>query len=359
MKVIRTIALQQLVRKNIWSMKPYSSARSEYSGSAEVFLDANENYRDYVGDRGRNRYPDPLQRQLKEKISEVFSIGIDHLFLGNGSDEAIDLLYRAFAEPGSDSAMILPPTYGVYSVFAHLNDVGLISIPLRSDYSIDVGQIEKEIEEDPSGMKLLFICSPNNPTGNDIPLEDIEHLLAIFPGIVVVDEAYQDFSSRASAASLLDAYENLVVLRTLSKAWGLANARLGMAFASPQIIRILTNIKYPYNISGPAQETALQALDHVREVREGVAEIQAARTEMIDAFGRISYVECVYRSAANFILLKVSDADRLYQELKDRGIIIRNRTHEPGCTGCVRITVGSPQENLRLLEALRTLEGTL
>ncbi len=348
-----------MVRDNIWNIKPYSSARSEFSGSAEVLLDANENYRDFLGGLGRNRYPDPLQKSVKQKISEVFGIDSERVFLGNGSDEAIDLLYRAFAEPGVDRAVIMPPTYGVYSVFAHLNDVQLVQVGLTSEFQLDLPAIDACVADNPKGLKLLFICSPNNPTGNDIPLEDIEHVLRTFPGIVVVDEAYQDFSFRISAESLLDSYENLVILRTLSKAWGLANVRLGMAFASPQIIEVLTNIKYPYNLSGPAQETALAALEKKDEVSRGIEEIQKARSVLSTTLENISYVERVYPSAANFLLVKVSDATRLYEELKQRGIIIRNRTHEPGCEECVRITVGSQEENNRLLEAMASLEEIL
>ncbi len=359
MKKRRTIEVSKLVRKNIWHMKPYSSARSEYSGSADMFLDANENFRDFVGDIGRNRYPDPLQSQVKQQISKTFSIDTDRIFLGNGSDEAIDLLYRVFAEPKEEYALIMPPTYGVYSVFANLNNVPLVRVALRPDFTIDLPQVERQIAESSQELKLLFICSPNNPTGNDVPLDTIEHVLDIFPGIVIVDEAYQDFSEQVSAASLLDSYENLVVLRTLSKAWGLANARLGMAFAAPKIIKILTNIKYPYNISGPAQETALQALSCLDEVQTVVKEIRAERDRLSDAMRRLTYVKQVYPSAANFILVKVTDATGLYDALKERGVIIRNRTHETGCSDCVRITIGSAEENRRLILVMRSLEEIL
>lgn len=355
----RTIDLNVLVRDNILHMRPYSSARSEFSGSAEVFLDANENFRDFLGDLGRNRYPDPLQRELKARISPMFGIPAEQLFLGNGSDEAIDLLFRAFVEPKEDAVYIMPPTYGVYSVFAHLNDAMIRSIPLDEDFMIDTQQLLSAAEEDRAHAKLLFICSPNNPTGNDIPLEVIEQLLQSFPGIVVVDEAYQDFSDQPSALTMLEQYENLVVLKTFSKAWGLANARLGMAFACESIIRVFNTIKYPYNISGPAQETVLAALDQEQSVRNEIRELKRERDLLAERLKELPYVQRVFPSSANFLLVRVSDAQRLYDELRGQGIIIRNRTHEPGCAGCVRITVGSHAEMQRLEQTMRSLEAIL
>ncbi|MGM0432304.1 MAG: histidinol-phosphate transaminase [Spirochaetota bacterium] len=355
----RSTNIEQLLRENIRTIVPYSSARSEFSGSAEVFLDANENYRDFVGDLGRNRYPDPLQRELKSEISDLFQVPKEHIFLGNGSDEAIDLLYRAFARPGVDRSVVLPPTYGVYTVFADLNDVTVESCLLTEEFHIDIPRVKELVRKQPETLKLLFICSPNNPTGNAMELEDIRQVLELFPGIVVVDEAYQDFSEKQSALSLLGEFEHLVVLRTLSKAWGLASARLGMAFADPRIINVLTNIKYPYNISGPAQEAAKQALSQREQVQETVTRIVDSRDELAAAVEKLSYVKRVYPSSANFILLKTTNADELCSLLRDQGIIIRNRTTQPLCKGCVRITIGSTQENHRLLEAMKALEGQL
>ncbi len=353
------VDINALLRENIKSMKPYSSARSEFSGNAEVFLDANENYQDFLGGEGRNRYPDPLQRTVKSEISEVFGIETKNIFLGNGSDEAIDLLYRAFTEPKNDKVVVMPPTYGVYSVFANLNAVPMICVDLDSEFQMNLQGISDSIEEYGENLKLIFICSPNNPTANDIDLSAIITILESFPGIVVVDEAYQDFSNRESTLNLLADYKNLVVLRTLSKAWGLANARLGMAFAHEEIISVFTNIKYPYNISGPAQETALKALAKREEVRSGIDTIIESRIQMVDELSKLSFVDRVYPSAANFLLVRVIDANKLYTSLKEMGIIIRNRTNEPGCENCVRITIGSGNENRELLKALRALEGKI
>jgi len=358
----KSINLQELLRPNIRGISPYSSARSEFSGDAEVFLDANENFQDFVETSGfpRNRYPDPFQRELKERIATLFGISAETLFLGNGSDEAIDLLYRAFAVPGVDKAIIMPPTYGVYKVFADVNDIEVMRLPLTDEFSIDLDALREMVMSEPvHQLKLLFVCSPNNPTGNSVNPAVLKQVLEIFPGVVVVDEAYQDFSSHPSALALLGSYENLVVLRTFSKAWGLANVRLGMAIASPEIAAVLKNIKYPYNLSGPAQEVALSALEAEPQVREGIREIITSRGELAEALTEIPYVKHVYPSDANFILVKVSDADRLYQELRRRGIIIRNRNSEPGCEGCVRITIGSDRENERLVSVMKSLGGML
>ncbi|NQT59114.1 MAG: histidinol-phosphate transaminase [Bacteroidetes bacterium] len=358
----KTINLQELLRPNIRGISPYSSARSEFSGDAEVFLDANENFQDFVGTSGspRNRYPDPFQRELKDRVAKLFGISAETLFLGNGSDEAIDLLYRAFAAPGVDKAVILPPTYGVYKVFADVNDIEVIRVPLTSTFTINMDKLRDVVESEPANqLKLLFVCSPNNPTGNSVDPAVLKQVLEMFPGIVVVDEAYQDFSSNPSAMDLLGSYENLVVLRTFSKAWGLANVRLGMAIASPEIALVLKNIKYPYNLSGPAQEVAARALETEALVREGMRQIIASRLKLTTDLCEIPYVQKVYPSDANFILVKVTDADRLYHELRAKGIIIRNRNSEPGCEGCVRITIGSDSENARLAAAMKELGGVL
>lgn len=373
----RRIDINDFLRPNIRAMKPYSSARSEFSGSAEIYLDANENFQEFVTEAGPiadgahtdalNRYPDPLQRELKREVARVFGIDNDRLFLGNGSDEAIDLLYRAFAEPGRDSVVIMPPTYGVYKVFASLNDINVLTIPLTEEYEMDTQALQRLVTgaDDPSRLKLLFICSPNNPTGNAMPREQIIRALELFPGIVVVDQAYQDFADEPGVEDLLGGYENLIILRTLSKAWGLANARLGMSFSSAAIAQVFANIKYPYNISGPAQRVALRALRHIKAVQAGVSAIVASRRGLIDALGTISYVERIYPSDANFLLIRIrtavsgSGAVRLYELLRERGIIIRNRDKEPGCAGCVRITVGSEEENASLISTMRSLEGEL
>ena len=358
----KTINLQELLRPNIMGITPYSSARSEFSGDAEVFLDANENFQDFVKDAEspRNRYPDPFQQDLKDRVAKLFGIPADTLFLGNGSDEAIDLLYRAFAVPGVDKAVILPPTYGVYKVFADVNDIEVIRVPLTSSFTIDLEKLRTVVESEPANeLKLLFVCSPNNPTGNSVSPAELTWVLDLFPGIVVVDEAYQDFSTNPSSIDLLGEFENLVVLRTFSKAWGLANVRLGMAISSPEIAEVLKNIKYPYNLSGPAQEVAVHALGTEDLVREGIRQIIASRERLSAEIGEIPYVKRIYPSDANFILVKVTDADRLYDELRGRGIVIRNRNSVPGCEGCVRITIGSEAENGMLIAAMEELGGIL
>ena len=355
------LQIRDLLRENIRNIKPYSSARSEFTGAADIFLDANENYRDFVdASHPRNRYPDPNQTKLKAQVAALFAVDPDMLFLGNGSDEAIDLLYRAFARPGIDRAVIFPPTYGVYQVFADLNDIATIGVQLDEDFHIDEAELGLRLAgEEPTRVKLLWICSPNNPTGNAIAPDVVARIAGLFPGIVVVDEAYQDFSSTPSAISLLPGYRNLVVLRTFSKAWGLANARFGLAIADPEIAAVLKSIKYPYNLSGQTQETAAAAIATEKAVREGIGRIVTMREELVEKLGSIPYVQRVYPSDANFILVKVHDADRLYQRLRSDGIIIRNRTTQPGCANCVRITVGSAEENRALLETMERYGGEL
>jgi len=361
----KSIDLDRLLRPNIRSITPYSSARSEFSGSANIFLDANENFRDFLSPwdaqkAPRNRYPDPFQRDLKERVAAVFGVAADMLFLGNGSDEAIDLLYRAFAVPGADRAVIMPPTYGVYQVFADVNDIQTIRVPLTDEFTVDLDELKKCISAEPAEhLKLLFVCSPNNPTGNPVGRNELVSILNLFPGIVVVDEAYQDFSSWPSALGLLPDFDNLVVLRTFSKGWGMAGVRFGMAVSSPGIAEVLRNIKYPYNLSTPAQEEVLRVLEVQDEVRKGIQEITVSREHLAAEIAGLAYVEKVYPSQANFILVRTVDADALYTLLREQGIIIRNRTREPGCAGCVRITVGSAEENAALLSAMKKLEGTV
>lgn len=349
--------ISSLLRKNIRNMKPYSSARNEYSGNAEVFLDANENYRSFFT-VPVNRYPDPLSRELVEKISRWKGLEPENICITNGSDEAIDLIYRAFAEPASDNALIMPPTYGVYQVFAELNNVETIRVPLQEDFSIDVEglSILFDHRDFVHTLKLLFICSPNNPTGNAMNKDDIAGLVQSFPGIVVVDEAYQDFSSSPSCIDLVKDFQNLVVLQTFSKAWGMAGARVGMTFSSPDIIQVLHKIKYPYNVSKLSQHAALEALDKREEVLRGIEEIKNSREQLAHSLKELPYVEHVFPSDANFLLVRVTDADKLYEELKHHEIVIRNRSSQYMCSGCVRITVGSPAELDRLIETMKKIQ---
>ncbi len=352
--------IQQLMRPSIRALTPYSSARNEFSGHASIFIDANENFTDFIGGEGRNRYPDPKHVLLKKSIEETLGFASDRIVLGNGSDEIIDLLFRIFCEPKEDRVVLLPPTYGAYQVFADINDVGITSIPLTATYDLDMKAIRERMEElNTQGSKMLFICSPNNPSGNSFPLAQIQEIASLFQGITVVDEAYIDFSEQESAASLIDDNGRIVVLRTLSKAWGLANVRIGFAIADPQIVRIMHHVKYPYNLSGIQQETAVRALAEKTRVHDTVRQIVSERERIASFLPSLSYVEEVYHSDANFILVKVLDADLLYTSLLKKGIIIRNRSRVIGCSGCVRITVGSRDENDTLLTALKELEEVL
>lgn len=352
--------IQQLIRPSIRALTPYSSARNEFSGQASIFIDANENYTDFVGGEGRNRYPDPKHTLLKRSIEDALGFASERIVLGNGSDEIIDLLFRIFCEPKEDKVVLLPPTYGAYQVFADINDVGITSIPLTPTYDLDMITIRERMEELNDGKnKLLFICSPNNPSGNSFPLIQIEEIASLFQGITVVDEAYIDFSGQESAASLIEGNDRIVVLRTLSKAWGLANVRIGFAIADPDIIRIMHHVKYPYNLSGIQQETAVKALAEKDRVKDTVGQIISERNRIASFLPSLSYVEQVYASDANFILVKVLDADLLYTSLLNKGIIIRNRSRVIGCSGCVRITVGSREENETLLAAMKELEEAL
>ncbi len=351
-------SILDLMRPSIRNLTPYSSARNEFSGEASIFIDANENYTDFVGGEGRNRYPDPKHAVLKNAIETSLGISGARIVLGNGSDEIIDLLFRIFCEPAADKAILFPPTYGAYQVFADINNVGTVSVPLTENFSLDMESIRSRIEElNSENHKLLFICSPNNPTGNSIPLSDIEEIASLFHGITVVDEAYIDFSTQESAASLIEKNERIVVLRTLSKAWGLANVRIGFAIANKDIIAVMHNVKYPYNLSGVQQETAVKALKEKKSVEETVKLIISERSRVASEISSFSYVETIFDSDANFILVRVSDADRLYNRLLEKGIIIRNRSKVIGCSGCVRITIGSVQENDTLLAAMKEMEG--
>lgn len=341
--------ITKLVRQNIRSVKPYSSARDEFSGEAKVFLDANENSLGSPLLKWYNRYPDPYQHQLKNAISKIKSVPANHIFLGNGSDECIDLLYRCFCEPGKDNVIICPPTYGMYEVSASINDVEVRKAPLTPSFQLDLEAIESLVD---AHTKLIWICSPNNPTGNSLNYEDIAVLLNNFEGLVVVDEAYINFARQRSLLAELNEYPNLVVLQTFSKAWGLAALRLGMAFSCPAIIDWLNKIKPPYNINQATQELALQALEETGQVNDMIREIVAMRDELAAVFRRMPLVQFVYPSDANFLLVKVRDAEGVYQYLLAQGIVVRDRSKVELCEGCLRITIGTEAENTLLVDAL-------
>jgi histidinol-phosphate aminotransferase len=338
--------ITDLVRPNIKNLAAYSSARSEFKGKAEVFLDANEN----PFDTGMNRYPDPLQWAVKEQISQLKSVPVENIFLGNGSDEVIDLLIRIFCEPRKDEIILLPPTYGMYKVSADIADVAQREISLTKDFQPDVPAILAEANKN---SKLLFVCSPNNPTGNDMQADKIHELCAKFPGIVVVDEAYIDFSLQESFSQQLAQYPNLVVMQTFSKAWGLAGIRLGMAFASTGIIGLLNKVKPPYNVNQLTQKAALEALQQHEQQQRMVKEILTERSRLEESFEQLSFIEETLPSDANFILIRVADPNGLYQYLVEEGIIVRNRSKVHLCAGGIRITVGLPAENEKLLAALK------
>jgi histidinol-phosphate aminotransferase len=342
--------LNRLLRENIKKLKPYSSARSEFSGVANVFLDANENAFGSPLVKWYNRYPDPLQWEVKKKISAIKNIAPENILLGNGSDECIDLLIRAFCGPQRDNIIICPPTYGMYEVYAHINDVDVKEVPLLESFQLNLEALEQAIDEN---TKLIFFCSPNNPTGNSMDREDIEMVINNFDGIVVIDEAYINFSRNRSFLSELKDYPNLVVMQTFSKAWGLAALRLGMNFASVEIIDVLNKIKPPYNISQATQELALQALDHLEDVNTMIKETVKEREELVNNLLQVPLVHKVYPSDANFVLAKVTEATAIYNYLKEKGIIVRNRSNVILCEDCLRVTVGTSRENEQLLEALK------
>ena len=341
------MSLEKLVRPNIWSLAPYSSARDEYSGhEAHVFLDANEN----PYGAPLNRYPDPLQRKLKERIAQVKDVPADHIFLGNGSDEAIDLLYRCFCEPRQDNVVAIEPTYGMYKVCADINDVEYRPVLLDEHFQIKAASLLAACDEH---TKLIWICSPNNPTGNDIEREEVLKVIQGFKGLVVVDEAYSDFSRLRPLRLDIQKHPNLVVLNTMSKAWASAAIRLGMAFASPEIIAVFNKVKYPYNVNLLTQEQATKMLSDPFEIDRKVQLILQQRTQMIEAFRLLPICQQVYPTDANFFLVRVTDAQAIYDYLVERGIIVRNRTRVTLCNNCLRITVGTRSENDELIGALR------
>ena len=342
--------LEQLVRPNIWSLAPYSSARDEYSGhEAHVFLDANES----PYNTPMNRYPDPLQRELKELMASVKGIPANYTFLGNGSDEAIDLLYRCFCRPGVDNVVAIEPTYGMYRVCADINDVEYRPVLLDEHFQM---QADKLLAACDDKTKLVWICSPNNPTGNDMNREEVLKVINKFQGIVVVDEAYSDFSRQRPLRFELPQHPNLVVLNTMSKAWASAAIRLGMAFASPDIIGLFNKVKYPYNINQLTQQQAMNALQARFDVEAWVQLILRERVQMMDAFRQLPICKEVFPSDANFFLTRVTDAQAIYNYLVEQGIIVRNRHRVQLCQNCLRITVGTRNENTELLSALRKFE---
>ncbi len=343
--------LNNLVRPNIKNLKPYSSARSEFTGTADVFLDANENSFGSPLTKWYNRYPDPLQWEVKKKMAAIKKVDAENMLLGNGSDECIDLLIRAFCNPQQDKIIICPPTYGMYEVYAHINDVPVKEVPLTAAYQLNLEALEEAID---AQTKIIFFCSPNNPTGNSLYREDIEMVLNNFDGIVVVDEAYINYSRHRSFSTALNDYPNLVVMQTFSKAWGLAALRLGMIFASKEIVAVLNKIKPPYNINQATQELALKALDKVAEVNTMITDTIALREELALELSGTACVVQVYPSDANFLLVKVTDANSIYRFLREKGIIVRNRNNVLLCEGCLRVTVGTPAENQALLTTLRS-----
>ena len=342
--------INNILRENIKNLTPYSSARDEFQGEASVYLDANENAYGSPLDENYNRYPDPLQYNVKKRLSEIKGVPIRNIFLGNGSDEAIDILFRAFCNPGVDNVIIVPPTYGMYQVSANINDVALKRVPLTTEYQLDLEGIAEAIDKN---TKLIFICSPNNPTGNSINREDVETLLANFNGLVVVDEAYINFSRQKTFIQELTEYANLVVLQTLSKAWGLAGLRVGMAFASEEIIEVMNKVKPPYNINEASQQLALKALENVDQVNEWIKETLKERDNLVLALKNFDFVLDIYPSDANFILVKTTDPKAIYNFLVQRGIIVRDRSKVELCEGSLRITVGTPNENNILINSLQ------
>jgi len=344
--------LENLVRENIKRMTPYSSARHEFSGNASVFLDANENSFGSPLPDNFNRYPDPLQMLVKEKLSKIKGVPPQNIFLGNGSDEAIDLLYRIFCEPGQDNVLLFPPTYGMYEVCAEMNDVRVKKVNLNEDYQLDIENIEQAID---INTKLIFICSPNNPSGNSIKRNDIEIILNNFNGLVVIDEAYINYAKQKTFIPELTEYPNLVVMQTLSKAWGLAGLRLGMAFASQQIIDLLNKVKYPYNINTATQLLALDALNNIDWVNEHITITVNEREKLREELMNLSITEIIYPSDANFLLVKMKEARKVYEQLCNEGIIVRDRSKVVLCDDCLRITIGTPEENIVLIEKLKKI----
>lgn len=342
--------LNNLVRENIKRLVPYSSARDEFTGEAQIFLDANENSFGSPLTKWYNRYPDPLQKKVKQKLSEIKGVPAENIFLGNGSDECIDILLRAFCEPGVDNIIICPPTYGMYEVSANINNVQVKKVALAPDFQLDLNSIEEAVDDH---TKMIFLCSPNNPTGNSLNKNDIEIIMNNYFGLVVIDEAYINFSRYRSFTQELNDYPNICVLQTLSKAWGLAALRIGIAFAAEPIIQIMNKVKPPYNINQASQELVIRALEEVGQVNVMIREIVKQREELTEQLNQLSIVEKVHPSDANFLLVKVAEARNIYNLLLEKGIVVRDRSKVELCEGCLRITIGTPKENNELIKELK------
>lgn len=344
------INIEALLRKNIRELMPYSSARDEYSGNIGFFLDANENSFGSIPEGKLNRYPDPHQNEVKIKLSKIKRTKPENIFIGNGSDEAIDLLIRAFCEPEKDSVLVMPPTYGMYQVAADINNVSVNKIPLTEEFQIDTENVLKNIAPE---TKLLFICSPNNPSGNILNRKSILTLLKKFNGIIIIDEAYIDFSNEKSWINELNSFNNLVVLQTFSKAWGLANIRVGMAFGDKRVISVLNKIKYPYNVNGVSQQLIANSLDYESRKNDIVKDIILERDKLAEDLLSIPFIEHVFPSDSNFVLTKVTNANEVYDYLLINKIIVRNRSNMIHCKECLRFTVGTTEENKKLIEVLK------
>lgn len=350
MTAMKEIVVNNLLRENIKHIKPYSSARDEYKDASAdmVFIDANENpFQTNV-----NRYPDPQQTKVKERLAQIKGVSTSQILLGNGSDEVLDLLFRAFCEPRQDNVITLPPTYGMYKVLADLNAVDIISVELDDDFE---PKVDKILHVQNNNSKLLFLCSPNNPTANSFSANKVEELIKGFKGIVVIDEAYIDFSAKASWLSRINEFPNLIVTQTLSKAYGLAGIRLGICYASEFIISVLNKIKPPYNVNQLTQEKALDRLNEIGAVEEQIASILKERSVLISELNNFSFIKTIYPSDSNFVLAKVDDADLRYKQLIDKGVVVRNRTKQPLCENCLRFTVGTSNENKLLIKTLNQL----
>ena len=340
--------LKSLVRTNILALKPYSSARDEFKGSEGVFLDANENPYGIL-----NRYPDSYQKELKDKLSAYKNIPTKNIFIGNGSDEIIDLIYRVFCNPEVDKALTFTPTFGMYQVASDINNIELIKLPLNDDFQVNTENLKPYLKDDT--LKLIFICSPNNPTGNCFNETDVEFILNEFKGIVIIDEAYIDFSNKKSWSKMLETYPNLIVTQTFSKAWALASARVGIAYTSEEIVQLLNKVKMPYSVSKLNQQAAIDALDNQSDFKKNIEIILNEKEQLIQKLKQLDLVEKIYPSDANFLLVEFDNADKIYQDLVSQKIITRNR-HKL-VTNSIRITVGTPSENQQLLEALNNIES--
>ena len=344
---MKSKTIEALVRANIAALQPYSTARDEYEGELGVFLDANES----PFNNGYNRYPDPHQKQLKERLSEIKGVPSQNIFVGNGSDEAIDLVFRVFCEPRKDNVVAITPSYGMYKVAAAMNDVELREVALRENFALPTEELLAAADEH---TKAIFLCSPNNPTGNSFPREEMLRLVDEFEGLVVVDEAYIDFAEAESLKSEIFNRPNIIILQTLSKAWAMAGLRLGLALADERIVALFSQVKYPYNINIAAQQIVMQLLMY--PIDEDLAEIKSQRAEVAEELAKLPFVKHIYPSDANFLLVKVDDADAVYNHLIADKIIVRNRNRVKGCEGCLRITIGLGGENVKLIESLKRYE---